>query len=331
MKFRKINQLFTSKGGRFISAAMGLGLVFLILNRVGWNIILISVNKSVNYFPLILLLEAAILICSMSALRLLYGNDRHNLPLSALVRAGLIGYAVMGLVPAGRTLAESTRAMILSRYSTGPGAAAAAAKLQGIALLAIAAISIPATCATYFALGPSWPSALIAGNILLTSALGFGILLAAQTSRIGSRIGKLIPSFNNFGQQLDEHFTGNKLIPFGPLVFELLGRVLQVVQNYLLVAAVGGKLGVVPALCSEAFHLVGASAGDLIPAQLGATEFSYQYSGSALALQPAEAVSIALIAHLAQLIWVIIGLLVPVIWPNTVRTNASPFLTEAKL
>jgi hypothetical protein len=90
--------------------------------------------------------------------------------------------------------------------------------------------------------------------------------------------------------------------------------VLQVVQNGVLVVAVGGPISVLAALCSEGIHLVGASVGDLIPGQIGATEGSYTLFAKVLGMVPADAVTIAMVAHLAQLTWVVIGLVATALW-----------------
>jgi hypothetical protein len=101
---------------------------------------------------------------------------------------------------------------------------------------------------------------------------------------------------------------------------------LQVVQNGVLLLAVHAQVGLQPALCSEALHLVGAAVGDLIPGQLGATELNYQLSAHILGVRPAEAVAIAILAHIAQLLWVVVGLLVAAFWVSakTPHTNTIP-------
>ncbi|HUB07036.1 MAG TPA: hypothetical protein VMB50_08545, partial [Myxococcales bacterium] len=76
----------------------------------------------------------------------------------------------------------------------------------------------------------------------------------------------------------------------------------------LLVAAVGGALSPVAGLVAEGTHLVGAAVGDLIPAQLGTAEANFAVFAHALSIDAAGAVAIALLAHLAQLVWVMVGL-----------------------
>jgi hypothetical protein len=302
-------RLLRSPLGRIVSASVGLALIIGMLTHVGWRRVVLTLGRAAPLFPLVLLLEAAIVACSMCALRLLYEDDRHRLPTRALISAGLTGYAVMGFLPAGRAFGEAARAAHLARYSTAPRAWAAAVRLQGVALVANAAISGVAIFAVFHLVGISALTLLLMGNGVITVATGSAILLAGSRSKVGSWTGERIPRALGFGREFDSHLVGGALFPLRPFLWELTGRVIQVVQNGVLVVAAGGVLGLGPALGSEAIHLVGSAAGDLIPAQLGATEAGFELSSRVLSLKPSEAVSIALLAHLAQLVWISIGLL----------------------
>jgi hypothetical protein len=308
-----VNSALLRTSGRIAASVAGLCAVYFLLRHAGFREVLDTLARGAPLFPLVLVLEAGILACSMCALRLLYGDDRHRLPLGGLVRAGLIGYAVMGLLPAGRTFAESARAALLSRYSTNARAWVAAVRLQGVSLLANAAISVLAFAALYHVTGPSVPAFLVAGNMAVTAALGGAILFAGRRSKLGALLGKLVPRVDDFGREFDSHFAEKTSFPFRPFCFEFGGRALQVVQNGVLIVAVGGAFGVLHALCGEGLHLAGAAMGDLIPAQLGATEANFELSARVLSLKSSDALSIALLAHLAQLFWVSAGLLLEVV------------------
>lgn len=298
---------------RVFAALIGLVVVSYLLRHEGLGSVLETLWHAALYFPSVVLLEGGILACSTLSLWHLYREDRHRIPTATLVRAGVIGYSVMGLVPAGRTMAESTRAVMLSRHVGAPRAAAAAAQMQGVALVANAAICVPVLLAMLHVAGFSVPTGLLAGNLLVTGTLGIGIFLVARHARVGVWLGRWIPRVREFGEKLDTHLSSGELFPWPALGWEFCGRLLQVLQNGILVVAVGGRAGVLPALCSEALHLVGAAAGDLIPGQLGATELNYGLSAGVLGLQPVDALSIALLAHLALLFWVVVGLVVSLV------------------
>jgi hypothetical protein len=304
-----------SKTGRLFAIAMGLLAVTLILRNIGLRVVAGTLLGAASAFPIIVTLEAGVLACTMRALRSLYGEAGHTVPTAQYVRAGLIGYAVMGIVPAGRSFAEVARATMLAPYVGGPRAAASAARLQGVALLANALISVPTIIAAGLAVGWSFLPLAIAGNLAVTLTLGIGILVAGRKAGLGARLGRRMKSAHGFGVDFDALLEGEPLLPLVPIGWELAGRVLQVMQNAVLIVAVGGALGLRGALVSEGILLVGAAVGDLVPAQLGAIEANFTLSARALALPASAAVSIALLAHLVQLTWVVVGSLVPLLWP----------------
>lgn len=314
MLAKSLVKIAQSRSGRLLAALLGASAIYFFLRHAGFREVGLTLSRAAPIFPVLIILEVLILACSTRALRSLYGHEGAGIPLGAWIRAALVGYAVMGLVPAGRTIAESTRAAILAKSSNGVIAAVAAARMQALVLLANAAISFFAAIATYWVVGFELPTYLVLGNFLITLALGLGILIAGKKSNVGQWVGDRIKPGSTSGAKFDENFAGQKLIPGKALGFEFLGRIVQVLQNGVFVFAVGGKFGVIPAFCSEAIHLVGAAVGDLFPAQLGFTEANYQLSAHALALTPSNALSIALLAHLAQLFWMSVGIGVTAFW-----------------
>ncbi|HUJ60158.1 MAG TPA: lysylphosphatidylglycerol synthase domain-containing protein [Kofleriaceae bacterium] len=303
-----------SAPGRVALVTCAIAGVALILRRLGIEDVGRALAGAAPYFPLIVVLEAGVLTCTMCGLRSLYGEAGAGVPLRQYVRAGLVGYALMGLVPAGRTVAEGARASMLARWVGAGRAGAAAARLQAAALIANAAISIPATIAVLVVIGPTWLALAIAINAAVTLVLGLSLLAIGRRARVGAWLGRRIARAKEFGAELDAAFEREPFLPWRAIGWELCGRVVQVAQNAVLIAIVGGAFSIASALCSESVHLVGAAVGDLIPAQLGATESNYTLAAHALGLPGASAVSIALLAHLAQLVWVVVGSLVPLVW-----------------
>ena len=300
--------------GRIAMTICGLAAVSLVVNGIGLAVVERAVRQGAAYLPILIALEFGILLCSLRGLRTLYGDAAKRLPTPVLIRAGMIGYAVNGLLPAGRAVAEATRASLVSGWVGSGRAAAAAGRMQAVALLVNAIVSLPAALALLLAIGPSWFVLAVAINGVVTFALGMGMLLAAKHWRIGAWLGRRVKRASSFGADLDVHLMGERLVPWSAIGWELCGRLIQVLQNGILVAAVGGAIGILPAFSSEGIHLVGASVGDLIPAQLGVMEGNFTLAAHALGLAAAAAVSIALLAHLTQLVWVVIGSLVPIAW-----------------
>jgi hypothetical protein len=303
-----------SSVGRVTLALIGVGLIAVVLLRSDPERVWAAMQRAAWPFLAVVALEGVSVACSAAGLGAMYRAAGARLAPAMVVRTALIGYAVAGLVPAGRAACEATRAALLAREAGQGRAAAAALRLQGVALLANATVSFASALGTLVLVGPTLLPLLIAGNGVLSLLLGGGALLLERRGRLGALVGRHLPRLQSFGRDLDAHL-GEAGFPSRSLAWELLSRAAQVTQNGILVVAVGGAMGLAPALAAEGIHLVGATVGDLIPQQLGATDVNFTLSASALGLAPGDAVAIALLAHLSQLIWVAVGALVPLFWP----------------
>jgi len=315
----RIVEVARSTPGRIAAAICGLGAVVFILRNIGWHTVGHAIHECAAYFPAVLALEIMILACSTLSLRALYGDAATRVPPRQYVRAALVGYAIQGLFPAGRAAAEAARATMLAKWVGAGRAGAAAARMQAVVLLANAVISVPAAVATALLGAPSWLPIAIAANAAFTAALGVTVLLLGRHVRVGTWLGKRIKRVRSFGADVDAVLEREPIVPMRAIGWEVAGRCVQVVQHGLLLYCISGVFGLGPSLSAEGIHLVGAAIGDLIPAQIGAIEGNFTLAASALSLSAASAVSIALIVHLAQLTWVIVGLVVPLVWPAAAR------------
>jgi hypothetical protein len=323
---KKIVDLARSTPGRIAAAIAGIGAVTLIIRGLGLHEITDAIAGCGPYFFLVILFEAGVLACSTLALRSLYGMSAASVPTGQFVRAALLGYAVQGLVPAGRGAAEVTRASLLARWVGGGRAGAAAARMQAVVLVVSGIIAVPAGIACAVLTDSPWLPVAVSISGAVALALGLGLFAIARRARVGAWLGRRVKRAAEFGSDLDAALSRESGLPWRAIGWECLGRVVQVAQQAALIACVGGAIGLTTALCSEGIHLVGAAVGDLIPAQLGATEGNFTLAASALGLPRASAVSIALLAHLAQLVWVIVGSLVPLVWrplPGVYRPEES--------
>jgi hypothetical protein len=324
VKLKDTIALLRSPLGRAAAAAVGIVAVGLLLAYIGPAAVLHTLQEGAAYLPIVVVLEGGILACTMLALRSLYGEDRHGLHAGILIRAGLAGYVAMSLVPAGRTVAEALRATLLSRHTSGPRAAVAALQIQGSALMANGVASLVAAVVIFRTVGTSPIGVGALTNSILALGAGLLILLGGRVSRLGHHMGRLWPRIEAFGKGFDEHFSLSQALPIRAVLWETFGRVLQVVQYVVMVGAVGGTFGLRPALIAEGIHLTATTAGDLIPAQLGATEANFALCAHTLALPVASAVAIALMAHLVQLFWVLAGVLTLSLWPGAKQIVPNP-------
>jgi hypothetical protein len=311
-----LRDLARSTIGRLAASMLGLAIVGVIVYSIGADSVVHALSDAAPYFGLVVAIEVCVLACSLRALRTLYGPAAQRVPAKQLVRAGIIGYAFAGIIPGGSVVGDATRATLLSRYVGAGRAGGAAARMQAVSLFANGVISIPCAIAAIAMVGTTWLPLAIAINATVCVGLGVGLLAVATRGRMGAWLGRRFEKARAFGAELDAAVAGEPLLPYRAIAWESLGRCLQVAQNGVLVACVGGALGLVPALTSEGIHLVAAMVGYIVPANLGATEGNYTLAAGALHLSTANAVSIALLAHLAQLVWVVVGVAVLLLWPN---------------
>jgi hypothetical protein len=312
---KRLEALIRSPLGRIFAGAVGFAVLAFQVRRSGTDAVLAAVARSPGLFPVVVALEAGVAGCEVWALYHLYGAERRKVPIGQLVRSGLISYSVMCMVPMGRAVAEATRAAMLSRYVGGARAAAAAARMQAMALLGNAAISLPCALGALALVGAHWLPAFIAANFVITLALGGGVLFVGRRSRLGAWLNARVGRGQQWGAAFDQHLRGAEAVPLSPIAWVFLGRCFQTTQRVVLLFAVGASVGVLQGMCAEGIHLVSGSVGDMIPSQVGITEAIYELSSSILGISKSDGVALALIAHMAQLFWLLVGSIVPLLWP----------------
>lgn len=288
-------------------AALALGGLAYLIGRIGPDVVLGALGRSANLLPVVLLLEAGIAALETVALRALYGADAHRIPTRVLVRACLTGYPVMCLVPVGRAAAEAARAVVLAPYTSAGIAAAVATRLQGVLSLGNGLVCVMTAAAVVAAAGPPALAWALAGNSAVMFVIGAAVLALGAFARLGRGLARITQRAERFGAAFDGALRAAPPLPVAPLAAAVAARLVQVTQYGVLVVAVGGAGGVSSALIAEGIHMLGASAGDLIPSQLGATEATFALSAPALGFAAADAVAIAILGRFAQLFWAAVG------------------------
>lgn len=282
------------------------------------------------HLPLIVLLEAVALSMDTFAIHALLGEHGAKAPAKVYVRAQMIAYSIMVLLPAGRAGGEVARAALLGPYVGGARAGAAAARINGATLVANALISIPCFLAIASVAGPGDKLSLaVLGNAIVTAFLGLGILIVTRRAKVGGFLGKRFRSMVKWGPAFDEALREMPAVPYRAIGFSFLGRLLQMVQYAVILHAVGGALTFMSGFIAQGIHLVGAALGDMVPNQVGFNEGAYRLFAEALGLSadPARAVSIALVARVAQFVVAGACFLITTLWR---LPDADPAAPEAE-
>ncbi len=285
----------------------GLVLLALLIRNAGPRRVLGVLRNARALFPLVAAFEICIALADVLAARALLGKSSALVATRDWVRSTLNAYAATILLPAGRAAGETARAIVLSRSVGAARATSTCSHLQSCALLANAGASIVCTLVVTVSQGGRLlPGALLV-NALVCGSLGTVLLAVSRNAKVAgwmrSRFHRLVRA------------EPSRTLPNGNEVrtafaFCFIGRAIQALQYGVIVRAVGGTFGVGAAATALGIHLVGAAIGDLIPNQMGATEGAYRTFASALgfAIEPARALSIALMARATQLVLALVCL-----------------------
>jgi hypothetical protein len=224
-----------------------------------------------------------------------------------MLRASLLAYGFGIVLPGGRAAGEAVRAGTLTPDVGIERAAGAASRLQIGALYANALWSLG--IASILFLGATHGStratlALALGGSGLVCATVGGVLHAlSANARIVGFLRRLAGSFIDLGDPSARSDATWRPPLSASVFFCAVGRAVQAVQYGVVLHAVGGVTTLVHSLTAQGITLIGATAGDVVPNQVGATEGAFTIFAAALDLgdAPARAVAIALVVRAAQL------------------------------
>ena len=311
---------------KWLLLVVGVGAVAGLIHETGPARVWAVLKGSGPYLPLIVLLEAVWFSSDTFAVRSMLGRHGKDAPAKLYVRSGLLAYSIMVLLPAGRASGEVARAAILGPAVGSARAGAAAARINGVTLLANGLISLPCFVAVGLVVGFSNTLSLaVLGNAAVTGFLGIGILAVTRRAKVGGFLAKRFRGMVHWGPAFDEALREMPAIPYGAIAICFAGRLLQMVQYALILFAVGGSLNWSSGFVTQGIHLVGAALGDMVPNQVGFNEGAYRVFAEALGLghDPARAVSIALVGRLAQFIVAGICFGISAAWKKQADTAAA--------
>lgn len=272
---------------------------------LAWNLGNIEVLRGVwslsGFLPLLMSLELGRLGCELWGTRALLSAADARVPALCLVRGQLLAQALDVVMPAGRTAAEAAKATVYARHLGLPQAAAIATLLQLAVLIANACWAITGYVAS---LGSPLMRALqlaLLGFAALMSCLviAIGVFASSAAARkLFARVRFLEVSLQRFAALLRS--APRALLT--AVLAQCLGRSLQAAQLVVLGYALGAQPDLARAAIMQAVYLAGAASGELVPAQLGATDAAFVLAAPAFGLTPSAAFSASLMLHAVQLL-----------------------------
>lgn len=282
---------------------LGVLLLGYLLHRAGPQRVLATAREGLRFLPLLALCQAAFYLLESLGQRCLLARDASKVPTSVFLRTTAAAYVASVLVPVGRASAEAVRVGAYSRYVGGARALAASTGFQVPALggTAVLGLVCALTCALVEgATSPlTWVLALHAAGSL---ALGGVLLLALRRGALGQRLAAWFPSLSERARTFDEAMAVPGHFQLRALGWCVLARSSEVAHAALLLLAVGLPLIPTHAVLIAGIQIVGSTAGEAIPGQLGAVEGAFAYFGTVLALPEHSplALTIPLMGRVAQ-------------------------------
>jgi len=291
---------------RVLLAAAGLALIAYLLHGAGPERVGHVLWKAGSWLPIILALEVLQLWSDVVVLRMNLGDSAAEVPVATWVRSSAVAYAMMILVPAGRVAGEVARAAIISGSVGAPRAATASTQLQAAYIFANGALSSVGCVVVSMWLGPrSTLALLLAGNAIFMGTISAGLLAILWHGRVGRWLEALHRRIAHVaGPAVVMEPNRVRRVPWREAIVCSISRSAQVVQYGVILRAVGGALTVRSAFVAHGIHLIGATLGDMIPNQLGVLDGAYRTFAGDLGFRddPARALSIAFVVHIAQLL-----------------------------
>jgi hypothetical protein len=286
--------------GPALCALVGIALVAWVVSRSGFAALRDVALLAAPYLPLLFAIEAGRELLEVFAARALYPAGKAP-PFGALLRVHLSTYGVVTFAPAGRATAEALRAGLLAGEVGGARAAAAGTAAQGLVMLSTAVAS--AACAV----GACLVDARALGGPLVLQALvfvGIGmLLLLAPRSPVAAAVVRRMRSTTSHGEDYVRAMRDLPPVPWRGFAWLVASRATQLLLVAVALHAVGAAVTPVVALVAHGALLVGTSAGDLVPGQLGATDGAFALLHVPIGCAEAQAVGVALLLHAVQLGW----------------------------
>lgn len=300
---------------RGLAVLVSLSLFVAVLRYAGIGPMGQALLRVAGWLPLLMMFELSIIAFNALALRSLYRAAGKDAPSRPFWRAVYLGNTFAVVLPAGRLMTETWKAVRLARYVTGPVSAAGAVGCQAAVLMGNAIIAGLSLTGVALRCGMTWPTLAVALFSLGMIGMGGSVFLLGR-ARLGRWLGTRMAMAQGHGPAFDEAFLMTSRALGTATFFEACARLCQLIQVAILLYAGGQALGVVGTLATYGLLLVGSALGDFLPAQLGATDVMLTIAGSHVGLAAAQALAMTTCLHGAQIGGALLGAAVAFVVPD---------------
>lgn len=270
-----------------------------------------AVRRFGMWAVLVIAVEGARVVAEALATRSLHG-DAVRVPWYPLLRAHAAGYALANSLPAGRTVAEAAKAVMLAPWARVGRSAAVAATNQAMVLLATGTVSVAWSLAAW-SLHCTTLAVTVAVQGGTIIALGIALLTVVRSRAVAQWIGRRIPRVAALADDAtSRERTAGVTTAFACFVFH---RAVQAGQIFVLLGALG-RWDAPRALALAGGAIVGTTVGVVTPGQVGAVGGALALAAGSVGVPAPQALAMALVLHAAQFVWASLGL---TLWTTTRR------------
>lgn len=299
-----------------IAAFAGVLLLSWLVHRSDTSALMDAVRTTLPWVPLLLLLEGLRIFGEAYATRLLVRSEAVSVACS--VRLQLVANACSLIFPAGRLAGEALKIASFAPLVGSGRATAVGVVNQVLNLLANGVVSLLAAAAALLMAVRSEIAWALAGNALLLLMAALGVQLAARGRMIERLLGRFA-RFRAAAAGFRDAASFGSLVPTGPALAFLLGRLMQLSMFVVLFAALSDRYDPLSSVVAQGLTVVASTVADAVPAQMGATEFALTSAAADLRMDAAAALTLALVFRGTQLFWAFAGALTAA----TLRSGSS--------
>lgn len=301
---------------RLLFALLGIGVVAFLIKTAGPEKLWKDFIQLAAWLPVALGFEILRLLCDMECTYQALGEERKKVSRKLMLRSELISTAVGNIVPAGRSTQEASKAALLSPHVGASRASAAGVISQVATFLAGGLITVPGTLAAWKLTGSmtSFLTVALFAHSLILVALGIGLESLTRSKKV---FGWVQRHFKKLAEKLESFHEISKKggwIPWRPFSILLFSRLLQTVQIGLLIYAVGVPLSVSVVFLAEGLMMLALILGAVVPGEMGVSEGTFILYAGVLGARSTQALSVALLLHIAKLALILVGALTPLLW-----------------
>jgi hypothetical protein len=286
---------------RIVVLLVGLGVVVWLVWRAGPEKVLTAIKDAGLWLPVLAVMETMMNTCDLMSARSQLGVHKSRVPVRTWIQASTLAFALMILFPAGRAAGEIARATAIGRHVGLARAAVASAGFNAANLFAVAILSAVGGVFAWF--GPPETHALaiaLAINVALVGGIGVFVTTMLHSKKAAAFIVGRLKLGDALKAEVSSAVSESLNLPKG-IAWCVLGRTVQWAQFAVFVVAIGGKAGIVSASLAQGIHLIGATAGDMIPNQAATLEGAYVGFADAIHLTADRALALPLL-HRVELI-----------------------------